>query len=448
MSTVSPAVARRPARKIAIPKSVYFLFGLFIVLEYSRAPSLVPILGVIRSQMLLILALGVMWLRFGDRNDLRNPIVSWVLAFGVLCGLGILYTPNTRAAFNMMMNIFMYTAAVILPLLAFVRTVERLKWFLQLFVLANTFIAFWSLTHGGKGPGGFIADENDCALVLNVALPFGMALAVWPNVSKLQRLLWGACSFMLLLGAIATLSRGGFLGIVATTATAFWYSRNKMKVIGITLVMLAITIPLAPVLLPARYMAEVESIDDPNDSTRQNRLYFWKLGWIMYKANPVLGVGAGNYPWTVASYEAKLPPDQLFRGRYSGGRPSHSLYFTLLPELGTVGVIIFGTLVYRVVQTGRRVRIVSDPKKRPPRGPRPPPPAPPPPDLVALDGVGRAIVASCMAYLATGAFISVLYYPSFWHLAGIAATVGAIHASLLSRPAPAATQKETGRASA
>jgi O-antigen ligase len=407
------------------PKSVYTLLGLFIVLEYTRIPSIIPVLGVLRLQMFLTLLLVFVWFRYADRSDLKNSIVKFVLAFAFLCGLSIFFTPNTRAAFNMTLNILMYLAAVVLPLLAFVRTVDRLKWFLQLFVGANAFIAIWALTHGGTGPGGFITDENDCALVLNMALPFAAALALWPGQTSRAKLFWLGCTFLFALGTVATMSRGGFLGLVCCALAMFWYARKKMKVIGILVASLVVVVPLAPLVLPAKYMDEIRSINDSSDGTRQNRIYFWKLGWIMYKSNPVLGVGAGNYPWTVADYERRLPPDQLFRNRYSGGRPSHSLYFTLLPELGTAGVIVFGSLVYLVIQSGRRARY------RPPqvktRGARgsAPPVAPASPDQEALDRVGRAVVAACIAYLGTGAFISVLYYPSFWHLTGIAAALGA-----------------------
>src|SRR5262249_30880104 len=159
-------------------------------------------------------------------------------AFALLCAVSILYTPNTRAAFNMSANILGYLAAIILPLLAFVRTVERLKWFLQLFVLSNTFIAVWAMTHAGSGPGGFISDENDCALVLNVAMPFAIALAAWPGHSRRGRLMWLGCGFLLLLGSIATLSRGGFVGILACAGAGFWYAPRKLRVVGLLLLTL------------------------------------------------------------------------------------------------------------------------------------------------------------------------------------------------------------------
>jgi len=427
--------------KSPVPSGVYFMMGLYLVLEYTRIPSIYPFIGLLRPQLVLMLALIACWLRFGDRDDLKHPIVKFVAAFAVLCGLGMLYAPNTRASFNMMFNILTSLVAIILPLLSFVRTLDRLRWFLGLFVLSNTFIALWAFTHGGKGPGGFITDENDCALVLNVALPFAAALVKWPNESRAKRLLWIGCGVLLLLGSIATLSRGGFLGLVAAGLVAFWYSPNKLRVIGTLVVGVMIAVPLAPLILPPRYMAEIESIGDPTDSTSQNRIYFWKLGWMMYKQNPVIGVGAGNYPWTVSDYERQLPPEEIFRGRYSAGRPSHSLYFTLLPELGSVGVFIFGTLVWRVIQTGVRVRVHTAVERPRRQRTTAPPPVPVSQDEQAFDSVGRALISSCFAFLVTGAFISVLYYPSFWHLTGIAAALGVIYATRSgTRPVPAAVR--------
>jgi O-antigen ligase len=415
----TPAASSRRAqrsRKAIVPPIAYFLLGCFFVLEYSRIPSIVTVLGMIRIQMLVLIALVICWFKFANRDDLKHPIVKWVGAFALLCALSIFYTPNTRAAFNMTLNILTYLIAGILPLLAFVRTTDRLKWFLELFVGANTFIAVWSLTHGGTGPGGFITDENDCALVLNIALPLAVAVANWPGQTRGKKWLFLGFAVVITFGSIATMSRGGFLGLVAAAACGFYVSQRKMRILLLSAGAALVLVPLAPMLLPAKYIDEVKSISDQQDGTRQNRIYFWKLGWMMYKANPILGVGAGNYPWTVADYERQLPAEQRFRNRFSGGRPSHSLYFTLLPELGTVGVIIFGAVVIQVLR--------SRPPKR--RGRKRETAPPLSIEQQRCDLVGRAIVCSCMAFLASGAFISVLYYPSIWHLAGIAAALTTI----------------------
>ncbi len=417
----------KAASAATVPSWVYVLFGVFLVLDYTRISSVYPIIASLRPQFVIMMLLVFAWLRFSDYKALGNPLVRLVAIFTFLCALGTLYAPNNRTAFNLMTNLLGYLVAVVLPLVSFVRTVDRLKWFFSILVLSHTFIALWAITHSGTGPGGYVSDENDCALVLNVALPYAVALAAWPGQTRRARFLWAGCAALMVIGTMVTLSRGGFLGLVACVGAMVWYSKNRLKFVAAMLGLSVVLLPLAYVAVPDRYIAEIASIGDSSDGTRQNRLYFWKLGLMMYQANPVLGVGAGNYPWTVAIYERRLPSSQVFRGQSSGGRVAHSVYFTLLPELGTMGVLVFGSAVYLVIRTGRRMRLV--PARKSTSKSSPPVPQPSAQEL-ALDVSGRAIIASCFAYLATGAFISVLYYPAFWHMAGIAAAAGAIHASV------------------
>lgn len=418
----------KAATAIEPPRWVYVFLGIFLVLDYTRLPSILSLLGALRLQFLIMVLLIIACLRYADRNAFADPLVRLVAAFVFLCGLGTLFAPNTRTAFNMMTNVFTYLIAVVLPLVIFVRTTDRLKWFFSIFALSNTFIALWAITHGGTGPGGFVSDENDCALVLNVALPFAVALASWPGQTRRARLFWAGCAALMVVGTMSTISRGGFLGLLACVGALVWFSAKRMKFLGAAIGLLIVLVPLASAVVPDRFAAEIASITDKGDSTRQNRIYFWKLGWMMYKANPVFGVGAGNYPWTVATYELQLPPDEIFRGQLSGGRVAHSVYFTLLPELGTTGVLVFGSAVYLVMRSGQRMRIRPVKKKKTAR--EGPVTREPSLQELELDTAGRAIIAACIAYLATGAFISVLYYPSFWHLAGVAAAAAAIHRSV------------------
>jgi O-antigen ligase len=381
------------------------LLLVYQAMEFSRALSLLPVLATLRVQMLVLIALLYQVYRARAQLRLNDPVVVMTLMFAVLCGMGTLYAPNTRTAFNMMNSILIYLSAGMLAMQAFAATLPTFRRVIVMWVLSSAFVGAYATLHGGAGPSGFLADENDCALFLNVALPFAVALAIYPGASRWQRLIYWFAAFLVSLGSVTTLSRGGFLGMVAAGLVAFVFSRRKLKVL---LVLLAISVPLAivaPILMPKNYVSEIESINDPQDTTRLNRIYFWGLGWTMYKENPVIGVGAGNYPWTVNIYEDRLPPEEVYRGNSSAGRPCHSVYFTLLSELGTVGTGLFVLLVIAVVRCGLRMRRNRVPDELERRS-------------FAL--MGGAILASCAAFVVSGAFISVLYYPVFWFLAAIA----------------------------
>ncbi len=100
----------------------------------------------------------------------------------------------------------------------------------------------------------------------------------------------------MVIGTMVTLSRAGFLGLVACVGAMVWYSKNRLKFIAAMLGLSVVLLPLAYVAVPDRYIAEIASIGDSSDGTRQNRLYFWKYGLMMYQANPVLGVGGWQLP--------------------------------------------------------------------------------------------------------------------------------------------------------
>jgi len=86
---------------------------------------------------------------------------------------------------------------------------------------------------------------------------------------------------------------------------------------------------------------------------------------------------------------------------------SHSLYFTIIPEFGLAGIIIFYgifTIIYK-----RGGRIWKAYKKNPDSDD----------DFIALAHLAKAAQVSLIGYLTAGAFISVLYYPHLWYLIAI-----------------------------
>lgn len=174
---------------------------------------------------------------------------------------------------------------------------------------------------------------------------------------------------------------------------------------------------LVLIAAPQEYWDRISSITD--DSTMETgtagqRMFTWGIGWEMFQANPIFGVGQGNFPWTIGEYLG----GRTWQTKSLGGRQAHSLYFTLLPELGLVGVIIFGSMIYlnyRDTRVGQFLHAASRNCNRPLDK-----------STVKDEQVGRAILfgnailGGMIGYLATSAFISTLYYPTFWILMGLA----------------------------
>jgi O-antigen ligase len=140
--------------------------------------------------------------------------------------------------------------------------------------------------------------------------------------------------------------------------------------------------------------------------TGTGRQYTWTIAWKMFVANPVFGIGQGNFPWEFSSYEG----DETFFGQSLAGRAAHSLYYTLMPELGLVGIVIFLGMNYYLFKNIAAVKRFFRSRRNIMDGG----------DARFLFYTACALEASLIGYLATGYFVSVLYYPSFWILVGFA----------------------------
>lgn len=173
----------------------------------------------------------------------------------------------------------------------------------------------------------------------------------------------------------------------------------------LTGLLVAAMMPIVLSNLPEKYKADMENMSNPEDSTRDERLWSWSIGWVMYKENPILGVGAGNYDWTNHLYAHKSPMYTPKR-KILGGRAAHSLYFTLLPELGTVGTFVYGMILWWVLKKFFQYRKFFNKQEKPTE------------EMIFYMAMMKAMFGSGVAFLVAGAFITVLYYPPYWQLVG------------------------------
>ena len=300
-----------------------------------------------------------------------------------------------------------------------VRTVHVLKTFLTqyfslyfslIFLLDSTakinrMLAFWVLIHGivavvtilqgGVGPGSFIANQNDVALALAMCIPFAFYLFMSSrNGSFLIRLFLLTCIALMLVALVTTQSRGGFVALSAAGFCLWWFSQRRTAV-AITVSLLALLAGgLAISLLPGDYVREIQSITDPSNSTRVERLRTWEVAWIMYKNNPINGVGVWNFPFHVEEY---LPETSWWTGfeKSLQGRVTHSVYFEVISELGTIGLLVFGYLFFvlpwHLYKRWKKIRGL--------------------PQARDLRRNLQMALAAQAAFLSGGAFISVTYYP-------------------------------------
>lgn len=386
----------------------FVLVLLAMLFEFGRPQDFLPPLKIIPFPSVIdaSIALAVI---FSGRATLSNIQSRLWMGLLVFMALWVPFANNNFHAFSQLKDLTLYFFFY-LGILTFVNTTGKMQKLILVWLGVHALLAINGMLHGGRGVGGWLGDENDFAMEMNVAVPFAFFL-YQGTTAKGAKLLYLVLLGIFVLSSIATASRGGFLGLLAVGSFCWFYSPRKVW----SLVLLTGVLLLVLVAAPQEYWDRMQTITD--DSTMESgtagqRMFTWGIGWEMFLANPVFGVGQGNFPWTIGEYLG----GRTWQTKSLAGRQAHSLYFTLLPELGLLGVFIFGSMVvfnYKDVkycnQLGMRRHLAHRH------------------EVVSVDAdlekaawFGNAILGALVAYLVTSTFISTLYYPTFWILTGLA----------------------------
>lgn len=385
------------------------LLGVLII-EYIRPQDLILGLSGLKLGMIIqVLMICFVLTKLPLRISLQ---AKYILIFLFFMAKSIPFAYNSFTAFGITRYMAIYYIAVLLPLMNFIDSFNKLERFFRFWIVIHIVIAIIGLFRGGKGSGSFLGDENDLSLALNMVIPYAYFL-VYAARSKGRKifLLCVVCFFLITVAA--TLSRGGFVGLVATLLYC-WY-RSPKKISGIFVI--GIMIACLFLFAPAKYIDEIRSIKDVS-TQEDERVYSWKLGWKMFLDNPIMGAGPGNYPMKAHLYQGEEAGAQDKTGvwrRHMWGREAHSIYFTLIPELGIPGVLIFLLLLRTFYKDKAYINKVYEAMKK--NG------------MKKLDIentkfqrirkmylLSNAMEGSLVAFLTSGIFLSVLYYPHFWVL--------------------------------
>ena len=176
-------------------------------------------------------------------------------------------------------------------------------------------------------PGGASGDSNYFAVEVVICLPIAYYLIV------AERVLWRKWCFLGCAGAglVAVMlasSRGGLLGMAASSAYIVWCSRRRFRnfvILGLLLLPPLVIVPSSPLwrLLRPNYG------DDVGQTARQT---VWKAGFRMIWKYPLTGVGLGGFKGNVLKFEE---PDENVVSI------AHNTYIEIAAELGIPGLIVF-----------------------------------------------------------------------------------------------------------
>ena len=381
---------KKQSKELESSRYRFALIIIYIIFDYGRPQSIIPI-AFLRPQMIIILLLTITL--FLDNNYLQyfRRQIKCIFYFILLLILLVPFAKNNYYAFNTAKTMILYTPFIFTMVIS-IDSIQRLKLIINIMIILMTYIASYSIFNGGVGPGNYFNDENDVSLYINMWLPFSYFLLLQEKSIK-KKLLY---LFSILIGLVAiiiTFSRGGFVGLICMAFIA-WLVSPKKK---ITLVLILICSAFIYYLSSETYLKEMSTITNTSDSTVNERILSWEAGWEMFLDNP-LGVGGNNFQVNFPHYQSK----EFKRGMY--GRVAHSLWFTLIPETGVIGIFIYLFLIFRNFSDSIFIKSNSlgvDEEQK------------------YFNCLSISFIASMVGYFASATFISVLYYAHYWYITGL-----------------------------
>jgi len=373
---------------------LFHLTVVYLLLEFGRPQDLVPILAPLHLPGLVtvLLALALTLRRRIDLSDKQTRLVVLLLA------LMALHVPLAVNNFRALMGLknMLFTFLVYLGIAISLDTLPKIRTLITPWLGVHLLLAIHGIAKHGQGVGGFLGDENDFAMTLNMVVPFSFFLA-FSERNQAKKLLYMGLTFVFVLANIFSFSRGGFVGLLAVGICCWLRSPKKLR----SAVVIAALGLLVSLYAREGYWERIQSGWEQGVSagTGEDRVYMWKFAWRMFLDNPVIGVGQENFPVRFAEYEGE---ERLY-GVTRIWRVAHSLYFTLLPELGFVGGFIFFRILYWIWRDLIAIRRPTPQRFKEARNMAP-----------TILSYAYAMEASLIGFLVSSIFISTLYYPNFW----------------------------------
>ena len=296
-----------------------------------------------------------------QRSSLEVPVflfLAWAM-------ISLLWTPNLRASLVVVVQIFValalfFSSTQFFREEKFLRSVVMIWFFLG---LADAFLTFlfphgykfspfvglqWTKSVLGRALA-FTGHPNTLALQLNVGILLGFGLLLSAK-SRLSKWLYGLAIIPMSLAFVLTMSRGWLVALPIGIAFFFYRMRQFKKFIIVIiagLVLIGILFLILPESLQGiiwRFFrapsgAEYSDIEVAGaGKTLEVRSLLWEAGFEFFKNTYGRGIGAGGFASVVGGVLPESAEMQL-----------HSLYFTIIFELGFVGIVIFFWLLVRLL---------------------------------------------------------------------------------------------------
>jgi O-antigen ligase len=401
---------------------------LFTLMLYARPNDLFPPIG--DFPLVKIVAMGALTIYILSKGAAGERLSIWTLEMTMLvaiAALGLLFMPlaaSPRDSLDTLTDTYLKTVIIFVLMVNLIDTRRRIYSLWKLVVVCGAALGVGAIRSYMKGEfnaqglriegfvGGMFENPNDLATALNLLLPFAVALTL---VSKgLARLFYLVCAAVLAVGIMVTLSRGGFLGLIASGGVLLWKLGRGRRLQ--TTLAAGLICGILFVVMPGGYGARIATIinneEDQTGSALERRELMERAASLAVD-RPVVGVGMGNFHiYSIREKEA------------------HNAYLEIAAELGVMGLIAYLIVIFAPLRSLRRIeRQTRDMRSKSER---------------EMYWVNVSIQAAFVAYIVCSFFASIQYLWYLYYTAAYAVALRQIHAaekmesSLPNTQAPAA----------
>lgn len=331
------------------------LFGFISFLELLQLGSVLSV-GKAAGGLLALSWLALIATRPDHKSDFlsEHPNVSTVLALFLGWGaFSVLWSVNPSATAG---AVGRYALNVLLFLIVFtaIRTRRQATIVVAGFVAGGATAALYGILTGANSSvvyagrlnvSGLDPNELGSLLVAGLALSVGLAANLRGRPDLKVAVI--ASGFLCLVGLFFTVSRGAVLALVVANAAAIIFGgRWRWRILAVSGVILVATIYYFAALAPPESRARITSTTAGETRVEEGRTTIWDIGWRMIQADPVKGVGAGNFrdeaPRFLIQPGAVTRSDQIL---LETPQVAHNTYLEVLAELGIVGLSMFALLL-------------------------------------------------------------------------------------------------------
>lgn len=374
----------------------WWLFVVYLILEFDRPPVLVQL----RLQMLIAIALPLLWL--GGRERPWSPVLSAQVGLLIVSAATIPTAYNWYAAY-FSTRILFSNVGIGIAMSWLLANREGMKRFHLAWMLVIGWTGLVGMIGGGRGTGGFLGDENDLALACVGAFPF--AFYGFQLLGGWQRWASAACGLLVTGATVMSFSRGGFVGLASALLYCIATGAHRARNLALAAVS-AVAFLLA---VPQSYLSEIYTISETESGTADSRQFLWITAFNMWKEHPVLGVGGGNFNFQAGLYQPR--GERWDRPEYQernwSGTTVHSSYFQVLSEFGLLGTICFGAIAVGHLRGVARTRRLAHRTRSLPKDLR-----------NEIELYGGSLTAGMIGILASSAFLSAALYPYVYFFSG------------------------------